>query len=54
MSKGTKTGGLQKDGQEAKGDKKPVVSGKPGGNLQGGAGGSQNQPKKGKSGGGKA
>jgi len=38
----------------ATGDKRPEVSGKPGGNLQGGSGGSQNKPKKAKSGGGKS
>lgn len=38
----------------ATGEKRPEVSGKKGGNIQGGSGGSQNKPKKSKSGGGKS
>lgn len=39
---------------KTRGDAEPRVSGKPGGKLQGGSGGSQNKAKNTKSGGGKA
>lgn len=47
------TKATNRNSKEAADNKRPEKSGQPGGNLQGGSGGSQNKPKKGKSGGGK-